>query len=156
MLQDRLPLLDTMVNTGQDNVVFATPARPVTNTLSSAIPGNDQDGGQADSSKALAPTLPQLDGTVDEADNESDSAGGSYKAGPHAGRIEGTETIQVADSVAKKCDLANVADVCFDVVITLSVIVDSCLTIRLQIRFDHFMAIAVSVASSLGENLLTT
>ncbi|KAL5965845.1 Host cell factor 1 [Taenia solium] len=86
-------------------VIVGSTARPVTNTLGSAISGTDQDGGQADSSKPLAPTLPQLDGTVDEADNESDSASVSHKAEHHAGRIE------EADSDAKKCDLTNVTDV---------------------------------------------
>ncbi|VDM20416.1 unnamed protein product, partial [Hydatigera taeniaeformis] len=91
-------------------VIVGSSARPVTNTLGSAMSGNDQDGGQLDSSKTLAPTLPQLDGTVDEADNGSDSAEG-YEAEQLAGHAEENENIQTTDSAAKKCDLTSVADV---------------------------------------------
>ncbi|EUB63789.1 Host cell factor 1 [Echinococcus granulosus] len=98
-----------MVNTGQGNVC-AAPARPLTKTSSSSTLGNDQDGGQVDSSKALAPTLPQLDGMVDEAGNESDSACGDFKE-QWADRTKETEAIQVADSDVKKCDLTSVTDV---------------------------------------------
>lgn len=95
-------------NAGQSNIVWTTPLQSMTTMGTAAVVGKNYEEGQNDANKPATFTIPQLDGTPDDAGEPSSSTSDCE------GKDSNTEdqSSRSATLISKKGDLSNAVDVC--------------------------------------------